>query len=130
MQQDTITLALTHDTTTIDAAYRRAEEYNGRSVYIAPDHETAVRHIMGLYRTPAKPTSTFRGVKKASVKITQDVVVDDRVGGTVQCPAIAAADFSLPEGMTDAQRKALVVELAAAILHDAMMDDLLRLGLV
>lgn len=77
----------------------------GKSTYLGDDHSPILRDMVQFYSSPAKPSGNSRGSHKCSVKFTKDYEVDERSGdGTVVKPSIVQVSFSLPIGMTEAQR--------------------------
>lgn len=123
MQPNTITLAIDelNNGTSTDKVMSRYDYTNSRSLYISPDHTPESRQEMSLFRSPAKPTGNFLGVKKTSVKLTWDRVVPAADGiATVKAPSICECGFSLPVGMTAAEQLAFRQTMVAVLDHAFM----------
>lgn len=132
MQSNSIVLPvdLLNTGTTTDYTFTRYEEHLNRSLYIGSAHEPGMRDTLALYRTPPKPTSTFKGVLKSSVKLTTDKTVADPIGGTVDAAFIAEISFSTPIGVSAADQMIMRQRLIALLDDDTIMDNLMRLQMV
>ena len=127
MQDSTITLPVdkTDTDTLVDVVFSRQEEYLHRSLYISADHKPDNRDTLGIYRSPIKPTSAYKGVMRTSCKFTKDVSVLNPVGETITSPMIAEISFSVPVGTSDADRLELAQRVGALALYRAVIAGLI-----
>lgn len=124
MQPDTITLAVDelNNDTLVDHPMTRVDYTNSRSKYIGATHSAINRDEMSLFRSAAKASGNFRGVEKTSVKLTKDQSVPGADGvTTLTIPAIGECSFSLPIGMSSANKLLLRQCLVAAVDHAFMV---------
>lgn len=121
MLDNTITLAYDAegDGSPVDVIITRDQEYADRSVYIFPDADTG-DHNVAFYRTRPKQAANFKGVARTRQKVTKPVVVDGVDGSPVTSSAIIEMSTSLPKGMSDAERIAVLQE-ALAIQINAIL---------
>lgn len=126
MQDNTITLPVDelNNATLVNHVYTRYDAISNRSWYNGPGHTELLRNQMSLFRSAAKPNGNFKGVRKTALKFTKDhtVLGVDGVSNLV-APAIADCGFSLPVGMTSAQ-KLLFRQTVIAGLDHALMNAL------
>lgn len=128
MQDSIITLPVdvTNTDTYVDLEFFRQEEYLHRSLYISADHQPDSRDTLGLYRSPIKPTSAYKGVMRVSFKFTKDVSVLNPVGETITSPMIAEVSFSVPVGTSDSDRLELAQKVGAMALHRTVIAGLIN----
>lgn len=88
------------------------------AMYQGPAHTFSAADTLLLKRVAPKPTSTFPGVARASLKFTRNVTIND-----VVYVAVAEASFSLPVGMAEADVDAIRDDLGDLLLLTAA-DDL------
>lgn len=127
MQANSITLAVdTANTgTTTNQVYTRFEEKTDRSTYIGATHVLDSRDMIQLYRTAPKRNGEFRGVARTSIKVTEDISVDNVSGdGQIVAPMLLECSFSIPVGATAAQTLELRQRLLALLDDDSVMADL------
>jgi len=130
MQANVITLAVDeqNDSNTVDHVYTRADYFQNRSLYVSGDHTLEARDTLGFYRTQPKQNGNFKGTAKCSLKISTDKLVDGVDGfSQLTSPIIGEVSFSVPVGVTSAD-KMIARQLLIAILDDdtvmeALMDQ-------
>lgn len=111
---------------TADTVWTRYAEQANRTDYKGPGHTTTNRQLMQLYRTFAKRNGEVLGSRKASVKFTTDMDVDNASGtGTVKLPCIVEYSVSIPEGATEASVKLILAQVWAS--HNIYADVLQKL---
>lgn len=119
MLDNTITLAVDHDrdATPTNEGYTRYDESKDRTVYIGADHSLdTARNTLTVTRSFPTVSGNFRGVKKSSLKFTQDYSVDGvDATTTLVAPIIAGITFSIPVGATVAAAMHLRERLRAAL---------------
>lgn len=132
MLDNTITLPVdvTNNGTLANVSFTRFEEQLNRSTYISDAHEPGKRDILAFYRSFPKPSGTFKGVRKTTVKFTTDTEVADSIGGTIECPIIVEVNFSLPIGVTVAQIVEMRQRILALLDNDTIMDNVNVLQMV
>lgn len=128
MQPNTITLSvdLLNNGTPTDEVFTRQEELVNRSTYRGPNHSLQARNMCQLYRTLPKRAGNFLGTAKLSLKFTHDITVVGADGNNLSAPAIGEVVFSLPVGMSDADKKALRQRIIAALDLDSVMDPFMN----
>lgn len=120
MLDNVVTLAVDHDrdATPTDEAFVRFEEHLNRSLYTGADHSVESRNTLTLTRSIPKVSGNFRGVKKTSLKFTQDkVIAGVDATTTVVAPLILSVAISVPVGSTAADCMHLR-ERVRAVLDD------------
>lgn len=133
MQANAITLNVDYlnNSTTTAEVYDRADYFQNRSTYHGANHASDSRDIFQLYRTYPKQNGNFKGVEKCSIKFTYDHSVDGVDGvATLTSPAIAEINFSLPVGMTAAEKLIVRQRVISILDDDTVMDDLMVQQLV
>lgn len=127
MQEAIITLPVdvVDNGTLVNQVFSRQEEYLHRTLYIGAEHQPDMRNTLGIYRTPIKPTSGFKGVMRTSLKITKDVQVLNPVGETITSPMIAELSFSVPVGTSAEDRLELTQTIGALALHREVIAGLI-----
>lgn len=127
MQDNIITLPVdvTNTDTLVNLVLSRQEEYLNRTVYIAPGHMPDSRDMFGLYRSPIKPTSAFKGVMRTSFKFTKDVLVLNPVGEQISSPMIAEVSFSIPVGTSAAEKLEMTQRVGAMACFRDVMSGLI-----
>jgi|FLTM01.1.fsa_nt_gi hypothetical protein len=130
------------DTLTVDASsYESADtdltfvehdkSQSGKATYIdADNHSTTERHTMDLYRTPSTPSGNNLGTRRFALKFTDDFTVSDAEGNDVVRPAITQVSFAIPEGLTEAQCRALLRKIATACLSAEALNEGAHAGLM
>jgi len=111
MIQDILTFATnTLHGLTADTVYTKfGGNQNNRSDFIGAGHTTVARNQLQLYRTFAKRNGEVLGSRKAAMKFTKDVLVDNASGtGQVRLPLILEVSMSIPEGTSENDVKALL----------------------
>jgi hypothetical protein len=117
MQPNTIAYTYDHDndggsTAALAVTLTRHEEELNKSTYRTAAHNDTVQQDLGqFYRTSAKRSGDFLGTEKTAFKRTKTHVVDNASGLEIKAPAIAEVSFSLPYGMTVAEKTAVYMEL-------------------
>lgn len=117
MQPNTIAYTYDHDNdggTTAALAVlltRHAEEVNKTTYRTAAHNDTVLQDLGQFYRTAAKRSGDFLGTEKTAFKRTKTHVVPNAAGIDTKVPAIAELSFSLPYGMTSAQKIAYYMEM-------------------
>lgn len=127
MQDSIITLPVdvANDGTMVNLVLSRQEEYLHRSLYISAEHRPDNRDTLGIYRSPIKPTSAYKGVMRTSLKFTKDVSVLNPVGETITSPMIAEISFSVPVGASNGDRLELAQRVGALALHRDVIAGLI-----
>lgn len=90
-----------------------------------PTNSLTNTDTLAFKRVMPKPTATFKGVGRPTLKRSKSVVVDAVSGQTA--PASLEISGSLPVGMTSAEILTLVEDLAAAMTSpegDALFTEL------
>jgi len=129
MQDNVITLAVDelNNDTTVDYDFTRYEEYQNRSVYIGEDHDLAARDTLTLYRTHPKVSGNYKGNAKSTLKFSQDFAVDGVDGvATLTAPVIAEVSFSVPVGVSAADRMIIRQRIIAILDDDTFMESLMN----
>jgi hypothetical protein len=119
----TIAVDTLNNDTTEDQLYERAEDYPGRSIYTGPNHSIELEDTLTFYRTQPKANGNFKGVGRTTVKSRRAHVVDG-VDGVSQLTQVASAEtaFSLPVGMTTAEKLEFRQHQIAVLDHVLMID--------
>jgi hypothetical protein len=120
----TLSVDLANDGNPVNKVYTSYDSYQNRSSYIGADHVTSLRDTIAFYRTFAKASGNFRGVKKCAIKHTLDVSVFGVDGSNILAPLIAEVKFSIPEGTPPAVILAMRQRTLALLDLDAVMDPL------
>lgn len=129
MLSNQLTLTLANGGTPQPVLFDRVQTFNNnRSVYMAPAHTPAVRHMLGVSVTSPKRAGRFLGAMKSMFKVTKDLGVPDANGATFTSPAIGAIDLSIPVGASESSIDNLLDHLAALLIdHRASIkQSLLR----
>lgn len=127
MLDNTITLAVDHDrdATPTNEAFTRFEENLNRSLYVGADHSVEERNTMTVTRSLPTVSGNFRGVKKTTLKFTQDYdVAGVDATTTLVAPIIANISFSIPVGATAAAAMHIRERLRAALDDQDLMTRL------
>lgn len=111
----------------VEKPYSRYDEYQNRSVYIGAEHNPAKRDTLTFYRSFPKQVGDFKGVAKSSFKISVDETVTGVNGlSQITSPFIVEVNFSIPLGVSDAER-IRVQQLAAGLIRTgSLMDSLTK----
>jgi hypothetical protein len=128
MQDNIITLAVDelNNDSTVDYDFTRYEEYQNRSVYIGEDHDLASRDTLSLYRTLPKVSGNYKGNAKSTLKFSKDYAVDGVDGvATLTAPVIAEVSFSVPVGVSAADRMIIRQRIIAILDDDTFMESLM-----
>lgn len=123
MLPNTITLAVDelNNETPVDETLTRFEENLNRSTYVGDSHSVEAKDTLNFYRTVPKPNGNFKGVAKTAFKFSRDTVVTGVDSTSVSAPIIVEVSFSIPVGVTDAD-KLLARQRALAMLDlDSVM---------
>lgn len=88
---------------------RHAEELNS-STYRTASHVEDAPDTVKFYRTPAKKSGDYMGSQKVSVKRTKTQTVLSAAGLNVKAPFIGELSFSVPVGVTNAEKLARYME--------------------
>lgn len=126
MLPNEITLAVDelNNGTSVDEGLTRFEENLNRSIYISATHSVESKDTLTFYRTPPKPNGNFKGVAKTAFKFSRDTVVTGVDSTSVTAPIIVEVSFSIPVGVTDAD-KLICRQRALALLDlDTVMVPL------
>jgi hypothetical protein len=116
MQPNTIAYTYDHDndggtTAAVSVTLtRHADELNKSTYRTASHNDTVQQDLLSFYRTAAKRSGEFLGTEKTAIKRTKTVIVKNASGLDVKAPSIVNLDFSLPYGMTIAQKLATLME--------------------
>lgn len=127
MLDNVLTLAVDHDrdATPTDEDYTRFEENLNRSLYVGDDHSVESRNTMTVTRSLPTVSGNFRGVKKTSLKFTQDYeVAGVDATTTLVAPIIISVSFSVPVGATAAAAMHLRERVRAALDDQDLMTRL------
>jgi hypothetical protein len=131
MQPNSLTLSVDEandgaSTADVDYSYRRLNDYLNRSDYIhEANHAVDSRDMLNFYATPAKPTSTFKGVQRSTFKFTRDISVLGPDGvSNITAPIIAELKLSIPVGATNAEILLARQKVLALLDDDSVMDNL------
>lgn len=132
MLDNEITLAVDTANTgvTTDVVYSRYDSYQNRSVFISDTHQPDNRDLLTFSRTFPKVAGTFRGVRKTSVKFTEDCEVSTNDGGTTLSSQIAEVKFSIPVGVPTAAIIAFRQKVVALLDDDDVMSPLNDLQMI
>lgn len=91
--------------------------------YRGPGHTGEVVDQVNLSRQAAKPTATFRGIKRGEVKLTRTMTLDD--GSKV--PAIGTINCGFPVGSAIADQQAFIADLAALAAAGGVVEKVTTL---
>lgn len=117
MLPETISYTFDHDddggTTAVKSvALTRNKENPDSSVYRTASHNDTVQtDLMQFSRAAAKRSGDYLGNEKTGWKRTKTFQVKDAAGNDIKANAIADCNFSLPYGMTIAQKLEFLMEL-------------------
>lgn len=117
MQAATIAYTYDHDndggtTAAVAVSLTRHRETPDSSIYRTGSHADTVQTDLAQFsRTAAKRSGEYLGNEKTSYKRTKTFLVDDASGNEIKANAIAEVSFSLPFGMTPAQKLDFLMEL-------------------
>lgn len=117
MQADTIAYTYNHDddggTTAVKSVtLERWREGPDTTTYRTSTHNDSVLIDLGqFYRTPNKRSGNYLGNEKTAYKRTKTFVVKDALGNDINASAIGELSFSLPYGMTVAQKLDFLMEM-------------------
>lgn len=118
MLDNTITFDVDHDrdATPTEEVFSKFQEFLNRSVYNGADNSDALRNQMVVTRNEPTVSGNFRGVKKTSLKFTQDIeVAGVDTETTLVAPIILSLSLSLPVGTTAASAMHLRERMRAAL---------------
>jgi hypothetical protein len=115
MQPNTIAFTYDHDndggtTAAISSTVTRHSEELNKSTYRTSSHTEASPDTLNFYRTAAKRSGEFMGSQKVSVKRTKTMVVDTASGLETKAPMINELSFSIPIGVTNAEKLSFLME--------------------
>jgi hypothetical protein len=116
MQPNTIAYTYDHDndggtTAAVSVTLTRHAEELHKSTYRTAAHMDTVLSDLGqFYRTPAKRSGNFLGVEKTSFKRTRTETVVDGAGNDTAAPSIIETSFSIPVGVSNADKLARLME--------------------
>lgn len=115
MQPNTIAYTYDHDndggsTAVVSVTLTRHAEELNKSTYRTGSHVTETPDTLNFYRTAAKRSGDFLGAQKVSVKRTKTFLVESAAGLEIKAPAVSELSFSLPVGVTNAEKLALLME--------------------
>lgn len=134
MQPNEITLTVDENndggtTANVDYVYNRFDTFTGRSVFNSNNHSEDSRETLSLYRTSAKASGLFRGVRKTAFKFTTDVQVVGTDGvSLITSPIITEVKMSIPLGAT-AEQAMLERQKALAFLDADNLSGELAIAL-
>lgn len=115
MQPNTIAYTFDHDndggtTAAVSVTLTRHAEELNKSTYRTGSHSTEVPDTVNFYRTAAKRSGEFLGAQKVSVKRTKTFEVETASGGATKAPVVGELSFSIPVGVTNAEKLAILME--------------------
>ena len=116
MQANTIAYTYNHDNdggTTAELAVllTRFREESEKTTYVTAAHsDTVMQDTFAFYRTPAKRSGDSFGVERTATKRTKTHTVVNAAGLSVKVPVVVDLGFSIPVGLTVAQKTAIVME--------------------
>lgn len=116
MQANTIAYTFDHDndggtTPAIAVLLTRHTEEVDKTTYITAAHmDTVAQDTFAFYRTLAKRSGDSFGVERTATKRTKTHVVVNAAGLDVKVPVVVDLGFSIPVGLTVAQKTAIVME--------------------
>jgi len=131
MQLNTIVLQVDEldDAVLVPTTYTRFEEIQNRTTYLELDNHSSMKpRKLQLYRSPLSSPGLSFGKQKSAVKFTDGFDVLNKEGATVVENALVNISFSLPVGLSDAQRTLVRERVVAMINDDTVMDSLIKLG--
>lgn len=116
MQPATIAYTYDHDnnsgTAAVAVTMKRHKELPDSSVYRTDAHNSTVQtDLLQFSRAAAKRNGAYLGNEKTGVKRTKTYIVKDAENNDIKSNAIGSLDFSLPYGMTPAQKLDFLMEL-------------------
>lgn len=122
MLDNTITLAVDTANTgvTEGQVYERYREYDNRSEYIGPGHSAASRNLLAFYTADPKQSGNYRGTRKSSKKLTEDIMVVGVDGNNIVSPIILEVSISAPIGATPAQMIEIRQRMIALLDNDTL----------
>lgn len=128
MQDNVLTLAVDELNTgvTTDHVYERNRTYENRSVFHEANHSLVARDTLSLYRTEPKVNGNFKGTAKCALKFSQDKSVTGVDGlASLTSPIIGEVSFSVPVGISTADKLIMRQRLIAVLDDDTIMDALM-----
>lgn len=90
--------------------------------HVGPANTMSVKDVLELRRVSPKPTATFDGVARSSVKFARTVTLSS--GKTAE--AIAEATFSIPVGTSDADSDSIRDDLGDFLIAAGDGGDLVK----
>jgi len=102
-------------TLTVNAKSYTAQSFGPKTVgYSGPGHTISVKDDIKITQAEPKPTATFAGVAKASVKLTRTLDLDN--GGVLSVGnGIVEINTSIPVGADSADIDAMLNDMGAAL---------------
>lgn len=88
--------------------------------YAGPNHTFSVKDLCTVKRQAPKPTATYRGNARETVKLTRTLTLDD----STKADALVNIEFSVPVGAANADVQALADDLGA-LLSSAVIDEII-----
>jgi hypothetical protein len=128
MQDNILTLAVDelNDTNTTDHVYERNRTYENRSLFHEAGHTLVARDTLALYRTEPKVNGNFKGTAKCAMKFSADKSVTGVDGlAALTSPIIGEVSFSVPVGITSADKLIMRQRIIALLDDDTIMDALM-----
>lgn len=117
----TLSVDVLNNGTGVNRVYTNWDRTSSRSMYIGPTHTALERDTLTLFRSPAKPNGNFAGVEKTTIKFSEDAEVLGNDGATtIRAPKICEISFSLPVGVTAAEKVEFRQRAIAALDHTIM----------
>lgn len=132
MLPNTITYTFNHDndggtTAAVSVTLTRHKEELDKTVYHTGSHSMVAPDTLSFHRTSPKRSGDFLGVQRVAVKRTRTVPVDNAAGLETKVPNVEELAFSLPIGMTDAQKISAVMEWIGFLSSNEGKDAMIRL---
>jgi hypothetical protein len=130
MQSNVISLTvdrLNDGVAPVTETLNRHEETVNRTTYVVDGtHTLTTRDQVQLYRTYPKRSGASRGTARSSIKITNDISVDNADGsGEIVLPLIIECSFSVPVGTLPATTLALRQRLISLLDDDTVAAGLI-----
>lgn len=119
MLKDQIVVKASNGDETYTAETVTYEKYSAevnRAIYVSDLSQLHAQDKLYVTRSFPKPTATFNGVAKTSIKLVREMEVPQPLGSKV-CPCIIEVNFSRPAGVDD-ESFARLRELLVSLLHN------------
>lgn len=105
-----------------DVVVTRYSEEKDKSTYHFTGATWASRKEVSFLRSLPKPSGSYPGNARGTVKITWDVEVVDKAGSTIVAPIIATIQYSIPVGADSAVVTSHIAHMAAVLNHATLPE--------